>query len=375
VLDSLLPVLQAVQPHQLATTLNTVAGALEGRGEQLGETMVEFSRLLGDFNPSLPDLEANLESFAELADTYSEAAPDLLDAMATLTTTSQTVVDKQHDLRELYATLTTASVDLTRFLQANQHNIISLSSKSQSTLDVLAKYAPQYPCMLRQLAEQVPDAEAAFGKGQKHPELNRVRIEFIASRGGYEPGVDEPRYDDKRGPRCYPVVEKPDHWPQYPPDGPLRDGSSKPPPPKKPDGSEADDYEDYGHGSSGGGSAPAGMSLANSPMERGLLAQLADVTVVALDDVDVLLRGRVLVGLLERGERRAQVDVVAVARGVPLGERRQVAVRVGQPERVVVLLGRGVEQVHVLLRHIELHFAVGLRHFGFRLEGRQPSPS
>ena len=130
-------------------------------------------------------------------------------------------------------------MDLTNFLQVNKDNLIRLTTAVQPTLDVLAKYAPEYPCLMRQLAESVPRAELAFGKGTAHPEVSRVTIEFAASRGKYLPGVDEPKYEDKRGPRCYPSVPKPGVWPQYPPDGPIEDGSSKPAPPKSPSGETA----------------------------------------------------------------------------------------------------------------------------------------
>ena len=65
----------------------------------------------------------------------------------------------------------------------------------------------------------------------------------------------------------------------------------------------------------------------------------------SVDDVEVLLGGRVRVGLLERRERRADVDVVGVAGGVPVGERLVVEVGVGDPDRVVVDLRGGVEEV------------------------------
>src|SRR5690606_36869807 len=56
VLSNVLPLLQAVEPQKLAGTLSAVSTALEGRGEQLGETLVDLSDYLREFNPSLPDL-------------------------------------------------------------------------------------------------------------------------------------------------------------------------------------------------------------------------------------------------------------------------------------------------------------------------------
>jgi virulence factor Mce-like protein len=234
VLDDVMPLLQAVQPEKLSSTLTAVATALDGRGKQLGETQAGLSDYLGKLNPSLPDVKADITGLANVANTYDKAAPDLLQALSDLTTTSRTIVDQRAQLSDLYATVTAASVDLTNFLQVNKDNLIRLTTAIQPTLDVLAKYAPEYPCLLRQLAESVPRAELAFGKGTAHPEVSRVTIEFAASRGKYLPGVDEPKYEDKRGPRCYPSVPHPGVWPQYPPDGAIKDGSSKPAPPKNP---------------------------------------------------------------------------------------------------------------------------------------------
>ncbi|MGH3517284.1 MAG: MCE family protein [Haloechinothrix sp.] len=297
-LDNLMPVLQAVEPQKLASALNAVSTALDGRGEKLGETLVEFSEFVGEFNPSLPDLKADLSAFAEVADTYAEASPDLLDAMSTFTTTSKTLVEQQHNLIELYSTVTAASVDLTGFFRVNKDNLINLTTNAQPTLDVLAKYAPQYPCMLRQLAAQVPAAEKAFGLGTAHPETNAVTIEFISGRGAYEPGVDEPRYLDKRGPRCYQPAPYPQRWPQYPPDGAIKDGSSHPPTGED-DGTADIDYEDFGSPSGSGGAA-AGVPVANSPMEQQLLSVLSAPS-VGHDPANVPGWSSLLVGPLYRG--------------------------------------------------------------------------
>jgi ABC-type transporter Mla subunit MlaD len=283
VLGDVMPLLQAVQPQKLASTLNAVATALDGRGTQLGQTLVKLSDYLGELNPSLPDLKADITGLANVSGIYDKAAPDLLEALADLTTTSRTLVEKQRGLSEVFATVTTASTDLTNFLSVNKENLIRLTTTVQPTLDVLAKYAPEYPCLLQQLAEQVPNAELAFGKGTAHPEVSKVTIEFTSSRGKYLPGVDEPKYEDKRGPRCYPKVPHPGVWPQYPPDGAIKDGSTKPAPPRSPNGTLP-----------GGGSA----SLANSSSEQ----QLMDVLLApAMGDEAAPSWGGLLVGPLYRG--------------------------------------------------------------------------
>ncbi|TDV52329.1 MCE family protein [Actinophytocola oryzae] len=266
VLDNLMPVLQAVQPEKLSATLTAMSTALSGQGKDFGDTLVQLGQYLGQLEPSLPDVQADIQRLAQVADTYAQAGPELLTALRDLTVTTQTVVEQRGRLQDLYADLTNASIDLGNFLAANKDNIIGLTSTSKSTLDVLAKYAPEYPCLLKQLVDAIPNADAAFGKGTDHPNVTRVTIEITASRGKYVPGVDTPRYDDKRGPRCYPVAHPPAVFPQYPEGGGLADGSSKPPAPHN------DRPQDFPNTlPQSAGSEPR---IANSPAEQQLIAVL-----------------------------------------------------------------------------------------------------
>jgi phospholipid/cholesterol/gamma-HCH transport system substrate-binding protein len=266
VLNDLMPLLQAVQPEKLASTLNAMSTALDGRGAQAGDTLVQLGAYLERLEPSLPDVRADIRRLADVADLYADAAPDLVTALADLTTTTRTIVEQRSNLDSLYGSLTAASVELRNFLAANKSNLINLASTSRSTLDVLAKYAPEYPCLLDQLVDSIPAADKAFGKGTAHPNVTRVTIEITSSRGKYLPGVDTPRYEDTRGPRCYPVAHPPARFPQYPPGGPIEDGSSKPPPPHN---ETPEDFQPTVPQS-----AAAEPTLPNSPAERDLIAAL-----------------------------------------------------------------------------------------------------
>lgn len=230
-LDKLLQVLRAVPAQQVASTLNAVSTALEGRGEELGVTLTRLHRYLAGLNPSLPDLTADLRALAEFSDTYDEAAPDLLAAMDDLTTTARTVSEQRAGLRSLFDELGAASGSLRDFLRTNEDNLINLVDVSLPTLRTLARYAPEYPCLIEQLADVVPRVDAIFGKGEERPGLN-VTLKVSPSRGKYVPG-DEPVYADTRDPQCYDIVR---YAPQYPAEGPLRDGSAAPPAPVRDDG-------------------------------------------------------------------------------------------------------------------------------------------
>ncbi|WP_226359269.1 MCE family protein [Pseudonocardia sp. ICBG601] len=240
VLDDLLPLLQTVRPQDLATTLGALSQALQGRGNQLGETLTQLNTLVEGLNPAVPDLQEDIRQLATFSDNLNQAAPDLLDALDNLTVTSRTIVEKREGLRNLYRSITGASDDLRAFLDANGENIIGLSAASRPTLETLERYSPEFPCLTRQLVELIPKINDAIRPGTDRVGIN-ITLEIVSSKGKYLPNQDEPRYGDDRGPRCYPIPSP--AGTQYPPDGPFRDGSVPGPAPA---GQPMGNPEDFG---------------------------------------------------------------------------------------------------------------------------------
>jgi phospholipid/cholesterol/gamma-HCH transport system substrate-binding protein len=226
--DDLMPILRSVRPHKLATTLTAVSTALDdGNGKKLGQTLVRLNTYLRELNPSLPDLTEDLRSVTTVADVYSEAAPDLVRGLEDLTVTSRTVLQQRRALESLLTSLTTTADDVTDFLAANGDNLVDLAKTSRPTLELLAAYAPEFPCLFRQLDVIRGRLNEVWGGPNGDHKLH-LTIETAASRGRYRPGVDEPRYQDKRGPACYQLPAS-GVAPQYPPSGPIKDGSTHPP--------------------------------------------------------------------------------------------------------------------------------------------------
>lgn len=298
VLNDLLPLLQAVQPQKLASTLDAVSQALDGRGAQLGGTIRDLDGYLARFNPSLPRLQSVVDRLDDVSRTYHEAAPDLLRALNDFTTTGKTVVEQRRQLEYLWNATHVTSVNASQFLEANQDNLIRLTSTSRPALELFGRYAPEYTCVLKQVAGSKPLAETSFGKGDRIP-MQKVTIEIVGSRGKYVPGVDDPGHGDTRGPRCYPWVEPPGRFPQYPPGGPLQDGSSHPPPPHGP-GVQHPASSPASTTSQSASSGPAAPLQANSPAERDLIAALLAPS-LARAPRDVPQWSSVLVGPVYRG--------------------------------------------------------------------------
>lgn len=202
VLGDLLPLLRAVQPQKLNSSLGAISQALDGKGKPLGESIVRFNDLLNQFNPLMPQFKADISRLADVSDTYNSAAPDILRALTDLTTTGRTLVDRKADLQALFASTTTASNDLNAFLQKNSGNLIGLSESSRPTLELLARYSPEFPCLFDSVNRLKPLVEKALGVGTGEPGLH-VNVSVMPARGKYVPGRDDPRYTANAGPQCY----------------------------------------------------------------------------------------------------------------------------------------------------------------------------
>lgn len=271
-LDHLLPVLQAVQPQKLSTTLTAISTALDGRGDQLGQTLVELGQVVEEINPHVPQLTHDLRALVEVSDTYTEAIPDFVAALDDLTVTSRTVYEQRANLDALFADLTMSSRDLESFLRANSDNLIRLADSSRDTLELLAKYSPSYPCFLEQMAALVDAAKPVFGAGTDAPGLHAT-IEVVVNKGKYEPGKDTPEFNEHRGPRCYDPKQMGSPFPDQPPDGPLQDGTSHGPQNR----TQQDGLLPPANGEeylTDPNAVTSADSIANTPAEQEFLAQL-----------------------------------------------------------------------------------------------------
>jgi virulence factor Mce-like protein len=98
VFQQLTSVLKAVDPVKLNQTLAAISGALNGRGEKLGQTVTDFDHFLKQVNPGLDDINRDLEVAPAALNAYADAAPDLVDVIDNTTKLSNTIVDQEKNL-------------------------------------------------------------------------------------------------------------------------------------------------------------------------------------------------------------------------------------------------------------------------------------
>ncbi|WP_328767740.1 MCE family protein [Streptomyces sp. NBC_00286] len=195
-LNDLLPLLRTVQPGKLNATLAAFSTALEGRGDRIGDNLVRVEDYLRQLNPHMPSLREDIARFADVAEVYGDAAPDLMEILRNTVTTSRTLVEKRDQLAAALTATTGVAGTADDFLDENGDRLITLGRVSRPTLDLFARYSPEYPCLLEGLVRQEEASEEAFRGGKM-----RITLEVVQQRPAYEPG-EEPRYGERSGPDC-----------------------------------------------------------------------------------------------------------------------------------------------------------------------------
>ncbi|TDC57242.1 MCE family protein [Actinomadura sp. KC345] len=212
-LNDLLPLLQAVKPAELNATLNALATALQGRGEQIGQNLEQADALLRKINPELGTLVHDLHGLADVSDIYHAAAPDLLQTLRNLNVTSRTVTDKTATIEALIPATTALAQDGDAFMRQNAPKIIGVNIANRDVLSLVAKYSPSLPCVLAGLMKIRPEAErVAGGNGSKTFNLT---VEIVKPRPGYKNPLDLPEVKDQRNPRCYNLPNPKVPFPDY----------------------------------------------------------------------------------------------------------------------------------------------------------------
>lgn len=185
VLGDLLPLLTAVQPAELNSTLTAIATALKGRGKELGRTLVNFDKYLKIMNPHTKRLVNDIGKLGKVALEYNNVSPDLFQSLKNLETGVKTVVQKRDDLDQLLTTGTSTSNVLSGFLSDNRSRLIDVTGQSNKIFNLLAQYSPEYSCLFQGV--QILD-EGASNAIYDHA----IHLRVTVDNQSYSPHQDDP---------------------------------------------------------------------------------------------------------------------------------------------------------------------------------------
>jgi virulence factor Mce-like protein len=202
VFSKLVPVLRALNPAELSTTLSNMAMALRGRGQELGENLALIDRYLSVLNRDLPNIKHDIAGLADLASNYADAAPDLLAILRNFSVTAQTFTQKKDVYAQFLLGTSGFATTATNVLQTNGDRLIKLAQLSRPVLDMVSRYSIVLECLPNGLTVfDRTRLEQAFAGGELHIDLIPV-----GDRGAYT-AAERPAPNefakDKLPPNCY----------------------------------------------------------------------------------------------------------------------------------------------------------------------------
>ena len=195
VFQQLTQVLDKLDPVKLNRTLAAMSTAVSGRGEQFGQTMVDFDALLATLNPSLKNLGHDIKVMAPVSLAYGDAAPDLIKTVKNATKMSTTLTDEQNSLDSFLVNMSGLADTGNDVLGGNREKLSNVLHLLAPTTDLLNEYAPGLKCAL---------AGMNFMSHQP-PQLNPgvvVNVAFTLGIDRYRYPANLPKVAAKGGPHC-----------------------------------------------------------------------------------------------------------------------------------------------------------------------------
>ncbi|GAA1921030.1 MCE family protein [Nocardioides marmoribigeumensis] len=196
VLDDLQPLLTAVRPAELATLLHETAAGLDGQGATLARLIDEGGLYLGELNEERPQLVRDLRLLDEVSGQYARNVPAFLGVLDQ-TTRTLTAVTRGAELARALREVSGAADAGTALMAASRRNAARAAALSRPTLELLAEYSPEFPCLVSGFLG-VRDSSAAQVKG------GSVEGYFTAGQQvrGYRPSDRLRMGDLGTGPAC-----------------------------------------------------------------------------------------------------------------------------------------------------------------------------
>lgn len=193
--QQLTTVLKAVDPIQLNETLAAISGALNGRGEQLGQTVSDFVAFLKTVNPSLDNINRDLETAPIGLNAYADVAPELVDVIDNTTALSQTLLEQQDDL-DVFLTSSIGLADKgNAVLSENLGGLTDLMHMLVPTTTLAKQYTDNLRCGLQGLGA------FTHAPPPDRPGVN-VSANFTLGVERYHYPEDLPKVAATSGPSC-----------------------------------------------------------------------------------------------------------------------------------------------------------------------------
>ncbi|MDG4668066.1 MCE family protein [Mycobacterium sp. 236(2023)] len=148
VFETLVNVLEHVDPEKLNAVLTALAEGVRGQGQRIGEATTAANDVLTAVNDRADTVAQNWRSFGQFSDTYAAAADSILSTLDAAATTSSTISDNKSHLDALLLNVIGLSQAGNALLGPNVDTLVRAVNVLEPTTDLLMKYNPMYTCLL-----------------------------------------------------------------------------------------------------------------------------------------------------------------------------------------------------------------------------------
>lgn len=198
VLDSIDQIVTALGPAELATTLRNLSQALDGNGEQLGQTIVRLDEYLTRLNPEMPAVRENLELLSVNLEAFERYAPDLFQATDDVLVAARTLIEQERNFTALVTNGTSFFDETNSLLTENEEQLIDVLLRTAVTVDVLYDERDQVVAGVLAAA----DFGRGFTEAMSYGSFLRVDADLVLSGPSAYGAADCPAYGELRGRNC-----------------------------------------------------------------------------------------------------------------------------------------------------------------------------
>jgi phospholipid/cholesterol/gamma-HCH transport system substrate-binding protein len=197
-LDSIDGLVKALGPADLSVVLHALAGSLDGRGSEIGDTVDRLDHLLSVVNPRMPLFRQDLRLLVTNARTLQQVAPQLLDTLDNTTSIANGVVGHRRRIHEVLVAAIDLVDDGDHLLDATETKYVRAILESAGVVDAVYDERTGIPAESRAL-------DTLLNKILTITDGGPIRIEarlVDPARYDYYTRADCPRYGTAGGSNC-----------------------------------------------------------------------------------------------------------------------------------------------------------------------------
>lgn len=153
VLDSLQPLLDAIEPGDLGGAIGAVAEGITGQEEEARRAIDNTLTLLETLSGSRDDFDRLLSGFDEGSDAFARATPDFLAALADLDELARGLIENADDLRAVLGDAPDWLDVAAQIVEDRYQDLVDLSVKGADILDLVASHASELPMAIEALKD------------------------------------------------------------------------------------------------------------------------------------------------------------------------------------------------------------------------------